>query len=413
MTENQTPPEGAPVAPAADTPAAPTGPRVPPHQMRDLTQLRRSITDRRIAGVAGGIGRHFDIDPTLIRVVLAVLAFFGGAGLLIYAAVWLLVPEDGQTRAALHTSPDLQKALLLTAGAMAAVFALGAGWGSVGYNATGWVVPILIILAVIALISGRSTKTVDPAMRTAAAVPAGTATYGAAGQAAYTDPSSPVGQDTRRFLPAYTPPSAPRRTGMILFWPTLALITFALGIMGLYDVNGRALAPGAYAAVALALIGLALLVGAFIGRPGGLIALGLLGVFALISTTFIGLTGGVNGYRNPQTISLSPTTATQVPAVTTFKTGSVLLDLTQVSDLAALDGRHLAITGRAGEVTVLLPPDANFQVSADARVAGEVVLGDATAAGLHPHLTRSVGPPGGPTVYLDIDVRFGQITVRN
>ena len=48
--------------------------------MRDVNRLRRSTTDRYIAGVAGGLGRHFDIDPTVIRVLLAVLTFFGGAG---------------------------------------------------------------------------------------------------------------------------------------------------------------------------------------------------------------------------------------------------------------------------------------------------------------------------------------------
>jgi hypothetical protein len=41
----------------------------PPHQ--DLDRLRRSVTDRYVAGVAGGLGRHFGIDPTIIRVLPA------------------------------------------------------------------------------------------------------------------------------------------------------------------------------------------------------------------------------------------------------------------------------------------------------------------------------------------------------
>ena len=48
-----------------------------------------------MAGVAGGLGRHLDVDPTILRVLFVVLVFFGGAGLLLYGALWLLVPEEG------------------------------------------------------------------------------------------------------------------------------------------------------------------------------------------------------------------------------------------------------------------------------------------------------------------------------
>ena len=60
--------------------------------------LRRSVSDRKIAGVAGGLGRYFDIDPLIFRVVLVVLAVFGGSGLLLYAIGWLLIPEEGESR---------------------------------------------------------------------------------------------------------------------------------------------------------------------------------------------------------------------------------------------------------------------------------------------------------------------------
>ena len=59
-----------------------TGPRVSRDEMKDLGRLRRSVTDRHIAGVAGGIARHLDIDPIIVRVALVVAVFFGGAGLL-------------------------------------------------------------------------------------------------------------------------------------------------------------------------------------------------------------------------------------------------------------------------------------------------------------------------------------------
>ena len=49
------------------------GPRLDRDSVRELNQLRRSRDDRFVAGVAGGLGRHFGIDPTIVRVVLIAL----------------------------------------------------------------------------------------------------------------------------------------------------------------------------------------------------------------------------------------------------------------------------------------------------------------------------------------------------
>src|SRR6478672_11838701 len=85
-SEQPTPPPGAEQT---------TGPRVSRDDVKDLGRLRRSVTDRHVAGVAGGIARHLDVDPIIIRVALVVATFFGGAGLLLYVAAWILVPEEG------------------------------------------------------------------------------------------------------------------------------------------------------------------------------------------------------------------------------------------------------------------------------------------------------------------------------
>src|SRR3954447_13207990 len=61
----------------------------------DARRLTRSRDDRMVAGVCGGAARYFDIDPVIPRILLAVLAVFGGAGLVVYALAWLLIPEDG------------------------------------------------------------------------------------------------------------------------------------------------------------------------------------------------------------------------------------------------------------------------------------------------------------------------------
>lgn len=48
-----------------------------------------------VAGVCGGLGRALGVDPVIFRITLAVLAVFGGIGLLLYGAGWLLIPEEG------------------------------------------------------------------------------------------------------------------------------------------------------------------------------------------------------------------------------------------------------------------------------------------------------------------------------
>jgi phage shock protein PspC (stress-responsive transcriptional regulator) len=59
-------------------------------------QLRRCSDDKMLAGVASGIARYLDIDVTLVRVIFAALTLLNGAGLALYLAAWLLIPEDGE-----------------------------------------------------------------------------------------------------------------------------------------------------------------------------------------------------------------------------------------------------------------------------------------------------------------------------
>ena len=62
-------------------------------------QLRRSADDKMLAGVAGGLARYFNVDVTLIRVIIAALALLNGVGVALYIAAWLLIPEDGNDQA--------------------------------------------------------------------------------------------------------------------------------------------------------------------------------------------------------------------------------------------------------------------------------------------------------------------------
>lgn len=63
--------------------------------------LYRPVHDRMLAGVASGMARYFGIDVLLVRIALVVLVFFGGIGLALYLASWLLIPEEGSDQSIL------------------------------------------------------------------------------------------------------------------------------------------------------------------------------------------------------------------------------------------------------------------------------------------------------------------------
>ena len=59
-------------------------------------RLHRSGDERMLAGVAGGLARYLNADVTLVRVIIAALVLFTGAGVALYIAAWLLIPADGE-----------------------------------------------------------------------------------------------------------------------------------------------------------------------------------------------------------------------------------------------------------------------------------------------------------------------------
>jgi phage shock protein C len=57
-------------------------------------RLYRSLTDRKFAGVAGGLAEYFVMDPLLIRLAFVLLTLVGGGGFLIYLILWIVTPEN-------------------------------------------------------------------------------------------------------------------------------------------------------------------------------------------------------------------------------------------------------------------------------------------------------------------------------
>ena len=61
----------------------------------ERTAVRRPIHDRMLTGVAAGTARYFGADVTIVRVAFVVLTVVGGAGIPLYLAGLLLIPEEG------------------------------------------------------------------------------------------------------------------------------------------------------------------------------------------------------------------------------------------------------------------------------------------------------------------------------
>lgn len=80
-------PRGAAGASGTETAQTPDGQTV-------SRKLYRSRTDRSIAGICGGLGEFFDVDPTLIRLLMLLLILLGGLSIWAYIILWIIIPEE-------------------------------------------------------------------------------------------------------------------------------------------------------------------------------------------------------------------------------------------------------------------------------------------------------------------------------
>src|SRR5438445_12645659 len=127
---------------------------------RRLTRVRH---DRVIAGVAGGLGRYFRVDPVVFRIAFVALALFGGSGLALYVIAWLLVPEEGEEQSiagrALAPTGGRSRFLRVFVGAVLAVAVLSlAGtwaWSRHLWAPRGVVVALVAAAVIGAVVASR------------------------------------------------------------------------------------------------------------------------------------------------------------------------------------------------------------------------------------------------------------------
>lgn len=378
------------------------GPRPPRNELLDLGRLRRSTDDRHIAGVGAGLARHLDIDPIIVRVTLVVLVFFGGAGLLLYVAGWLLVPEEGSPAQPIGLDDRNRGIVLLGVGILAALAALGDFAGAFWFP---W--PLVIVALLVVWWLNRSDRSHRPLGPSNAQVHAQTyaQTYGepygqAPAQAYATYPPYAPYQQT-----AYVRPRNLRKRGPILFWFTLAMIATGIGTLGLIDVSGAAVPSAAYPALGLALTGVMLVVGAFWGRAGGLILIGLLLALATLAAS-------ATAHHDAEQVVFAPTSSDSVRDSYDLGAGEMVIDMSGVEDVEGLDGREINVDAGLGELEIVVPDGVDVSVEASTAVGGVEMFGE-DSGGVGG--TREAFVDGGvdvPEMRLVIDLGLGQIIVR-
>jgi phage shock protein PspC (stress-responsive transcriptional regulator) len=364
-------------------------------EAKDLGRIRRSRTDRKIAGVAGGIARHFDVDPLLVRVGLVLLAIFGGGGILVYVAGWLLIPEEGSDDGIIRTDHRTRTVVLAVVGGIAALSLVGDSFG-------GWEFPwpLAIVGLVIAAIAAASRQKPHPGpLPSHGWIPPGTPGQVPGARTGF-------GPTYHGYHPGPKPrPTDTRRRGPILFWFTMALALVAVASVATADLGGADVPIAAYPATVLAACGVMLLVGAFYGRAGGLIFVGLLaGVATLGATAIQDVSVGQ--------IDTRPQTAADVKDRYELGVGEILIDLRDLSpaELRELDDQTIEADVRLGHIRVLVP-EHGLDVTAESNIegAGESVLFEKRTDGSDKATLGN--DDAAPDLNLDLEVLFGQIEV--
>ncbi|HEX3005017.1 MAG TPA: PspC domain-containing protein [Angustibacter sp.] len=414
-----------------------------------LKRLRRSRSDKVIAGVCGGLGRSLGVDPLLIRIVVAVLAVFG-AGVVLYALAWLLLPVDDGTPSvgaqALQRGEHTRSSTVWLAVVLAIAVAIGVA-GAVNR----WDGPILLTLAVGGLIvwllrrqpaqAPTQAPAQAPAQAPTVSVPYGvppsapTATAAASGPADAPTTVLPPTEDAGSLpeqppldpeqppvppQPPYAagppvpppppvPPQPPRPTSH-LFGLTVSVALIALGLLAAFDVAGAQPPDGAYPALALTVVGLGLVLGTWFGRARGLVFWGIVLSLATLVGSVAGHARGLNDNAVDQTVTVS--TVSALPTDDRYGAGQVEYDLTGL-DLSGQTATMDAQIG-FGEIVVVVPPDLDVVLDARTGVGGLTLFGSDTG-GLNQHRQRTdygADGPGGGTLDLTLYAGFGHLEVR-
>ncbi|PZS20109.1 MAG: hypothetical protein DLM57_02460 [Pseudonocardiales bacterium] len=389
--------------PPPPTIPAPPSPRV----------LRRSRTDRVGAGVSGGLGEYFGVDPVLFRVLFATAAFFGGAGVLAYLLAWAAIPEQGTTNAPIDRFISGLRRRRVPVWLVAAVAGLVLWAVAFSWWAPGPVFPVMVIVIVLVAIFGRHSRTDDAAPEGLPQPGNTSVNLAKAGEAPpATSPDSPAWvRETRQWITeARAASRLRRRRAMPVRLATLGTLAVTLAILGLVD-GASGLALPVYFWATLGIVGLGLLTGMMLRRTPWTLAV-------LLVPALIGVAGFAGSHARLHdgfgAREWSPSSAADLDSHYRLAFGQAKLDLSHVGQL---DGaRTIHVTLGAGQARILLPSTMNATVNANVHF-GNVQLDGSDLGEDHGgvNLNRTIRPPAGatgPAVTIDVDVTDGQISVE-
>ena len=356
-------------------------------------RIVRPIERRLLAGVASGIADRLGVGPTWVRLAFVVLSFGAGAGLLLYLALWWLLPrEDMPTSGSeefLRRFPQAPawtgRALLIVGGGVLAL-------QIAPHDRRGWSLPLVLGVGLVAF--GVALFRRDLARNGGSLVDAEPPV---ASEAIDTVSPPPVASAPVRVRPR----RERSRLGVLTAGFALVAVSAAVLLDGLGAIT---LDVGRFPAIALVILGVGLLVGAWRGRARGVIVLGVLVLPVALVLSLIHLPFGVEIASR----TLSPRRDDPFPASQRLLAGELFIDLTRVD----LDGSShiLGIELGAGVVRLTVPRDVTVHLVAEVGMGGLSVMGYPDRYGVD--LVRDVtlpGSPGGGALTIRLDQGIGSV----
>ena len=387
------------------------------------TRPRRPRRGRIIAGVAAGIGRRYGIDPIIVRVVLVVSAFYGGAGVGIYLLGWLFFAAEGDEVSGFQGMIGRGRSSMSRAFAIVLCIALIPAASQLFGNHFSTLAGTLVLLGGLFLLHRyRSDKgSVD--------APAGTAAgtdseVGSMTDSTPTDALHPESGPQDRVPPAWdplgaapfawdlpepgpaTPPEPPllvparRRSRIGLATFGLALVIGAvLTVVG--PAGGWLNAPHIVGILG-AVVGIGLVAGSFVRGGRGLIPLAIL----LSGAGFLMTSAQFTTWRGAGDALFTPTSISDVQPVYQRSAGSLRLDLTHLPNTGTV---RTQVKLGVGNATVFVPADADVVATCSANIGDVNCLDQRDNGAGHPSVSAHQNGNG---LHIVLDVQDGTGSVR-
>jgi hypothetical protein len=179
----------------------------------------------------------------------------------------------------------------------------------------------------------------------------------------------------------------------------------ALGVLGVVDLAGADVAGSTYPATVLGLSAAFLLIGAFFGRAGGIILVGLLAYAVTVGVTI------ADRWDLERTVA-RPTTPAQVQDSYRMDSGELVVDLARISP-ADLDGREIHVTGDIGHLDIRVPRGLNVDAHLDIDGPGGMnAFGQDEGGFGHETDIYHFAGPDAPTLTIDAKLDIGGIDLH-